>query len=303
MITDRERLAALGERLRAYRLGSGLSPEQVADQIGVSRAAMYRYESGAPIRVDKLARVAEFLGVSITTLLGAGAEHTASAVTFFSRLQQLEEQSDEITVLFGPVSYLLTTDAFDRVLPRVLKESIPPEAPHRAQTIAEIGAIMNILSCRKTVWRRRGIRVTSIVSAAEIEQFLRNGFVGRPDLSPRVRQERLDVARAEVEHIIGMIKTPPDGIRIGVIEDSMPGGSFQMIRKDRNKVLVQSPFRLGSFANIRLGVAQLTASEESIRLHEEVIGTLWQNALKNEAGARRLASLLPESRIVSNRYR
>ena len=59
MITDRERLAALGERLRAYRMGTGLSPEQVAAQIGVSRAAMYRYESGAPIRVDKLARIAD----------------------------------------------------------------------------------------------------------------------------------------------------------------------------------------------------------------------------------------------------
>lgn len=299
MITDRERLAALGERLRAYRMGSGLSPEQVAQRIGVSRAALYRYESGAPIRVDKLARIAEFLGVSMTTLLGAGSEHTASAVTFFSRLQQLEEQSDEITVLFGPVSYLLTTDDFDRFLPRVMKESIPAEAPQRARSIAEIGAIMDILARRKAVWRRRAMAVTSIVSVSEIAQFLRNGFIGRPDLSPRVRAERLRIARAEVEHIAALIQSPPPGIRIGVIEDSMPAGSFQLLRHGRGKILVQSPFRLGSFANIRLGVAQLTASEEPIRLHEEVVDSLWQNALKDAAGARRLTRLIQENQATS----
>ncbi|WBU62037.1 helix-turn-helix domain-containing protein [Paracoccus albus] len=295
MISDQERLSALGERLRAYRLGSGQSPEQVARKIGVSRAALYRYEAGAPIRVDKLARIATFLGVSITTLLGAGSEHTASAITFFSRLQQLEEQSDDITVLFGPVSYLLTTDEFDRFLPRVLKESIPPEAPQRARSIQEISAIMNILARRKAVWQRREMRVTSIVSAAEIEQFLRSGFVGKPDLSPRVRQERQRISRAEVEHIIAMIENPRPGIRIGVIEDSMPGGSFQLIRHGRSKVLVQSPFRLGSFANIRLGVAQLTASEEPVRLHEEVVDSLWSHALKEAAGARRLSRLVQEN--------
>lgn len=301
MITDRERLAALGGRLRAYRMGTGLSPEKIAAQIGVSRAAMYRYEAGAPIRVDKLARIAEVLGVSLTTLLGAGSEHTASAVTFFSRLQQLEEQSDEITVLFGPVSYLLTTDRFDHALPRVLQESIPEGAPNRARSIAEIGTIMDILGQRKAAWRRRRMTVTSIVSAAEIAQFLQSGFVGKPDLSPRVQAERRDIARAEVMHIIAMIRNPSPGIRIGVIEDSMPGGSFQLIRKGGGKMLAQSPFRLGSYANIRLGVAQLTALEEPVRLHEQVVESLWKNALKQDTGANRLSGLLPENPSFSSR--
>lgn len=300
MVTDRERIAALGERLRAYRLGSGLSPEQVAARIGVSRAAMYRYESGAPVRVDKLAMIAEAIGVSMTTLLGAGAESTASAVTFFQRMQQLEEQSDDITVLFGPVSYLLTTDDFDRHLPRVLKESIPPEAPQRDRSLAEIGTIMEILARRKAVQNRRGIAVTSMVSVAEIAQFLQHGFVGRAGLPSRLRVERREVARAEVEHIIAMILTPPPGIRIGLIEDSMPGGSFQLLRQGRAKILVQSPFRLGAFANIRLGVAQLSASEELTRLHEDLVGNLWLNALKDGPAARRLARLIAESKEVSD---
>ena len=38
--------AAIGERLRAYRIGRGLAADQVAEQLGVSRAAVYRIEAG-----------------------------------------------------------------------------------------------------------------------------------------------------------------------------------------------------------------------------------------------------------------
>ena len=299
MITDRERLGALGERLRAYRMGTALSPEHMAARIGVSRAAMYRYESGAPIRVDKLARIAEVLGVSLTTLLGAGSEHTASAVTFFSRLQQLEEQGDEITALFGPVPYLLTTDAFDHALPRVLQESIPDAAPNRTRSLTEIGAIMDILARRKRVWRRRRMPITSIVSAAEIGQFLRVGFIGRSGLPPKLWAERRTIARAEITRMVARLREPVPDLRIAVIEDSMPGGSFQLIRHGRGTVLVQSPFRLGSFANIRLGVAQLTATEEPVRLHEDLVQSLWQNALKGEDAALRLTRLIEENSHAS----
>ncbi|WBU56115.1 helix-turn-helix domain-containing protein [Paracoccus sediminicola] len=292
MQTDRDRIAALGERLRAYRLGTGLSPETLADRIGVSRAAMYRYESGQPIRVDKLARIAEVLGVSMATLLGAGSEYTSSPVTFFSRMQQLEEQADEITVLFGPVSYLLTTDGFDRLLPRVMAESIPAEAPSRTRSVQEIGTIMELLARRKEVWRRRRMAVRSIVSVAEIEQFLHYGFAGRADLGHGARETRRKVARDEVESILAMIEAPASGISVGVIEDSMPVGSFQLMRYGRTRVLVQSPFRLGTFANIRIGVAQLSAAEEAVRLHEEVIRNLWDNALKGAWAAARLRRVL-----------
>ncbi|MGB6957251.1 MAG: helix-turn-helix transcriptional regulator, partial [Bradyrhizobium sp.] len=39
------RFAEIGERLRAYRMGRGLAAEQVAERLGVSRAAVYRIEA------------------------------------------------------------------------------------------------------------------------------------------------------------------------------------------------------------------------------------------------------------------
>ena len=47
------RFAEIGQQLRAYRLESGLRAEEIAARLGVSRAALYRYEKGEVIKLDK----------------------------------------------------------------------------------------------------------------------------------------------------------------------------------------------------------------------------------------------------------
>ena len=42
--------AALGDRLRAYRLGASLQAEDVAEKLGVSRAVVYRMEKARSSR-------------------------------------------------------------------------------------------------------------------------------------------------------------------------------------------------------------------------------------------------------------
>jgi predicted transcriptional regulator len=42
----------VGQRLRAHRMGIGLSPDQAAKQLGISRAALYNYEKGeGPVKL------------------------------------------------------------------------------------------------------------------------------------------------------------------------------------------------------------------------------------------------------------
>ena len=131
----------VGRRLRAFRMGAGLTPEELAAKAGVSRAAIYRYESGKPPKVDTLGKIADLLGVSLPTLLGVGVEYIASAISFFERMRQLEEDVDQITVMFGPISYLLTTDRYDELLPKVLDESIPQDVGDRKAAIREIATL------------------------------------------------------------------------------------------------------------------------------------------------------------------
>ncbi len=65
----------IGRRLRAYRLGKNLSAEEVADQIGVSRAALYRLEKGELVKIETLAKLSELLGASLPSLMGVGVEY------------------------------------------------------------------------------------------------------------------------------------------------------------------------------------------------------------------------------------
>ncbi len=50
------RFTEIGQQLRAYRLESGLRAEEIAARLGVSRAALYRYEKGEVIKLDTIQR-------------------------------------------------------------------------------------------------------------------------------------------------------------------------------------------------------------------------------------------------------
>ncbi|MCK8779599.1 helix-turn-helix domain-containing protein [Rhizobium sp. NTR19] len=275
----------VGRRLRAFRMGAGLTPEELAAKAGISRAAIYRYESGKPAKVDTLGKIADLLGVSLPTLLGVGVEYIASAISFFERMRQLEEDVDQITVMFGPISYLLTTERYDELLPTVFDESIPQDVADRKAAVREIDALMEILKTRKDTFRRRRPNIVSLVSAAELEDFCRVGFIGAhnpPDVS---LAERRAAARAEITNIVCMLREQPIGIQIGVVIDSMPGASFQVFKRADKAQVAVSPFRLGSFANIRVGVATITAAAEAVQLYGSITDQLWRRSLKGDQAA------------------
>ena len=61
----------LGSRIRQARDRAGLTQEQLAERIGVSRTAIARYESGEiEPKLHNLAAIALALGVSCDELLG-----------------------------------------------------------------------------------------------------------------------------------------------------------------------------------------------------------------------------------------
>src|SRR5258706_14162465 len=89
----------IGHRLKAFRLGSGLSAEEVANRIGISRTALYRFEKGEVVKVDTLEKLAELLQVSLPTLLGVSVEYIPSAVTYFGCMSQIDEACGHVIVL------------------------------------------------------------------------------------------------------------------------------------------------------------------------------------------------------------
>jgi transcriptional regulator with XRE-family HTH domain len=282
----------IGNRLKAFRLGSGLSADEIADRLGISRTALYRFERGELAKIETLEKLAELLSVSVPTLLGVGVEYIASAVSYFERMRQIEETCEHIIVLAGPISYLLASDAFDRTLGDILRESIPDGVPGRKRALDQVDEIIGVLHQRREQYRRRRPGIVNLISAIEMEQFLQNGLVGRLGLPDRIRRERRALARAEAEHFMALMQDEPIRIQVGIVPDTLPHASFQLLRQPDRQMLALSPFRLGEQPNIRVGVAMITSAPEALALHERMAKELWQRALKGTAAVKLMHSLL-----------
>src|ERR1700710_1918671 len=117
------RFTEIGQQLRAYRLESGLRAEEIAARLGVSRAALYRYEKGEVIKLDTIKRLAELLKISPLSLLGIGVECYNRPIGYFERVRQIEETADQVLQLADPLCYLTTSDAFDAALSEAFEET------------------------------------------------------------------------------------------------------------------------------------------------------------------------------------
>jgi transcriptional regulator with XRE-family HTH domain len=282
----------IGHRLKAFRLASGLSADEIAARLDISRTALYRFEKGEVAKIETLEKLSDLLEVSVPTLLGVGVEYISSAVAFFERLRQIEESAEHIVVLAGPVSFLLASDAFGETLEEVLAESIPEEAADHDRAQTTVKELIPILRQRKETWRARKPGILNLISGAEIDRFLRNGLVGRLDLPDDVMAERRTRARAEAEHLIGLMEQEPIGVQIGIVPGALPHNSFQIFRQSDRKILTLSPFRLGEQPNVHGGIAMITSAPEALELHERTVEDMWRRAHKGEAAAKFMRSLI-----------
>ena len=282
----------IGNRLKAFRLGSGLSAEQIARRLGISRTALYRFEKGELVKIETLEKLAELLGASVPTLLGVGIEYIGSAVSYFERMRQIEETAEHIIVLAGPISFLLASDGFAAMLQEVLNESIPEDVPNRGRALDDIKQIMAVLHERKQMYRKRQPIVVNLISAVEIERFLQSGFIGRNALPDRVKDERRALARAEMAHFASVIEEEPLGVQIGIVPDILPHAGFQIFRQPDRQILSISPFRLGEHPNVRVGMAMITSAPEALALHQKAVQEMWRRAIKGPAAARYLRGLM-----------
>jgi transcriptional regulator with XRE-family HTH domain len=279
----------IGDRLRAYRIGSGLTVEDIADRLGVSRAALYRYEAGEVVKLDTIARLGRLFGVSMTALLGVGMEYFSNGIAFFERLRQLEETANHMTVVFGPVAYVLTSDEFDHDLRSALAAA--EDADDRLDP-ADVATLMDVLKARKATYRARQPSLVNIVSLHEIERFLANGL----SLRQRPRRSELTAHRAmaarEVTRIAQLAARPAMGVQIGLTRRPLPTTGFQLIRQEARTVVVTSPFRVGEQPNMHLGVATISDAKDAIDVHQGLADRLWSSVRVGSEAAQELRRLV-----------
>src|SRR5690348_4029153 len=190
------RFTEIGQQLRAYRLESGLRAEEIAARLGVSRAALYRYEKGEVIKLDTIKRLAELLKISPLSLLGIGVEYYNRPIGYFERVRQIEETADQILELAGPVCYLTTSDTYDAVLAEAFDEVAEQAGAERIAMRSIAEQVLGILSARKRMYASRRPGIIAMVSLSSVSRMLEFGIVSGIALSDRVKRNCRDVAVA-----------------------------------------------------------------------------------------------------------
>jgi hypothetical protein len=252
-----------------------MSIDTAARSVGVSRALLYRYEAGDVVKLDTLERLVRLYGTSTMALLGLEHEYIINSTLFFERLEKLEQDAEHITTVFGPLAYVLTTEAFDEVLTQTLSR----ESGGDALTPAELQRLRRALRRRKAWLRERKPGFVNIIPVSEIQGYLTAGLNSASDFSIAERTAQRRRALKEIQHLCALIEKPPMGVQIALTRQPLPTAGFQVLRLKHQRLLVVSPFRLGEPVNLRYGIATISGDEQALRLHESLIARLWDGAL------------------------
>lgn len=290
------RFADIGQQLRAYRLESGLRAEEIAARLGVSRAALYRYEKGEVIKLDTIRRLAELLKISPLSLLGIGVEYFSRPIAFQERLRQVEEQADQILMVGGALCYQVSTDAFEGAVAEAWTEAADA-APDRIPARAMADQALGMLSARRKLHQQRRPNIIGILSEAALRRFLQDGVASGLPLPDRTRSRCRAAAVAEAENIANLMESVPIGLQLGLSAGPDPSGPFMVLRGRERAHVVGSPFAPDVPPSAGLGVAMITAADEAIAVHQRVAEAAWRDALKGSNAADRVRELVRQARM------
>jgi len=284
------KFADIGQQLRAYRMESGMRAEEIAARLGVSRAALYRYEKGEVIKLETIRRLAELLKVSPLSLLGIGIEYFARPGAFQERLRGLEEQTDQVLQVGEAFILPVTTDAFDGALAEAWTQAITAGADRPVQ-LAVVEQTLATLAARKRSHAQRRPNLTAVLSESALLRFLEHGVAPGLPVPEATRLRCREAARLEAENLARLMENVPIGLQIGLATATQPVSPFMVLRGRDRAHVVTAPLAADTPPGAVAGVAGITAAEEGVTVHQRVAEVMWRDALKGAAAADRVREL------------
>ena len=291
------RFTEIGQQLRAYRLESGLRAEEIAARLGVSRAALYRYEKGEVIKLDTIKRLAELLKISPLSLLGIGVEYYNRPVGYLERIRQVEETADQVLMVSGPLCYLTTTDAYDQAMAAVFEEAAETAGSDRNAARVAAEQVLGILAARKRMYGMRRPGIIAMVPVGRLRMLLELGIAPSLPVSERTRRMCREVAAGEVAQIATLMETEPMGLQFGLVQAADLNGGFEILRARDRATLAMNPFAPDASPFGAPGVAMITAADEAIAAHQRVAETQWRDATKGATAAAEVRRLIEAAKL------
>ena len=288
------RFEDIGEQLRAYRLESGLKADEIAARLGISRAALYRYEKGEVIKLDTVRRLAEMLQVSPLALLGIGVDYFSRSTACLERQRQIEEEADSFLQLGGALCFALTSEGFDWLLRGFwLEASSLAQDPAAARSATEQALIA--ITQRRLVLDQRRMNITAMLSEKAVKRMLAEGIGAGLPLSERSRAEARAAAVTEVENLTSQIEQGPLGVQIGLLQEPEPHHQALIYRGRDRAHVIGNPFPSDAHPAWSQGVVSITSADDAVAIHQRVAEACWRQAHKGMAAVQRLRLLIAEA--------
>lgn len=288
------RFDEIGQQLRTYRLESGLKADEIAARLGISRAALYRYEKGEVIKLDTVRRLAEMLQVSPLALLGIGVDYFSRITSFLERVRHIEEEADSQIQLGGAFSFTLASEGLPQVL-RSLWLEAANMAPDRAAARSAADQCLALLAQRRLVLEQRRPNIIAMLSEAAIRRLLADGICAGLPLAERSRAEARAAAVTEAENLANQMEQAPLGVQIGLLSEPEPINQAIIFRNRERGFVVGNPFPADAHPTWAQGIVSVTSADDALAVHQRVAEACWRQARKGMAAAQRLRILIAEA--------
>jgi transcriptional regulator with XRE-family HTH domain len=285
------KFADIGQQLRAYRMESGMRAEEIAARLGVSRAALYRYEKGEVIKLETIRRLAELLKVSPLSLLGIGIEYFARPGAFQERLRGLEEDADQILTVGGAFCYAVTGEAFDGAVAEAWTQAIAAGTDRAAQ-LSLVEQTLGAMAARKRLYQQKRPTIIAVLSETALVSALQEGVAPGLPVPEATRARCREAARREAENIAGLMESVPIGLQLGLAAGAQPTSTFMVLRGRERANIVSSAIPADTPPGAVTGVAGVTASEEAVAVYQRVAEAMWRDAAKGAEAAQRVRNLI-----------
>ncbi|MEE8663541.1 MAG: helix-turn-helix transcriptional regulator [Acetobacter sp.] len=290
MVAVTMRLDEVGQQLRAFRLESGMRADEIAARLGVSRAALYRYEKGEVIKLDTIQRMAELLKVSPLTLLGIGVEYYSGVISFSERMRHVENDADQILQISDPFSFFVVSSEFVDFVGKVRagSERFQDAAYARASEQS-----LRILHERRAAGASRRPALITVLPESAVIRFLREGVCDGYGLSGDLLVESRRIAAREIQRIIQFIENSPIGLQFSFLPEQGRTTPNCVLMRGRDRVMVAiNPLRPDCDPDHVSGVAMLTGAPEAVNSHQNAAELLWKTSLKGAEAVTMLQTLL-----------
>jgi transcriptional regulator with XRE-family HTH domain len=274
----------IGRKLRAYRIDSGLRAEEIAARLGVSRAALYRYEKGDVIKIETIVRLSELLGIPLLRLLGIDYAFCAAPAQFADEVARLEEEADQIIFVGGAFCPLLMLPETERHIARSWDEHALAGGGLLTESMAERALAQ--LRLRLRLYQQRRPPITAILEEAAVERLLGAG-IGTPG-----RAAAQAAARAEIASLAAIAEALPIGVQIGLLGGQALTTPFEVIRTKQRAHVCAAPFPVDAPPGAALGVAMVTSAEDAVAAYQRIAEQAWNAARKGKDAAEGLRALL-----------